>query len=142
MEDTKWACRYWAETPAGMMDRSSRPHHQPSRARHLRRWWAGSCTCDEGPARPVEIGNRLEMSSSTVDAVLVRHPINRLSLIDRVTGEPIRRYEAPTPGDLIHVDVIKHGNVPDGGGWRYLGKQRGQRNSRAPANCTAGAHPS
>lgn len=61
-------------------------------------------------------------------AVLVRHRINRVSHIDRVTGEPIRRYEAPTPGDLIHVDVMKHGNVPDGGGWRYLGRPRGQRN--------------
>ena len=65
------------------------------------------------------------MASSTVHAVLVRCRINRLSHIDRATGEPIRRYEHEKPGDLIHVDVKKLGKVPDGGGWRYLGRQRG-----------------
>ncbi len=64
-------------------------------------------------------------------AVLVRCRVNRLSRIDRVTGEPIRRYEHPHPGSLIHVDVTKFGNIPDGGGWRYLGKQQGDRNRSA-----------
>ena len=27
----------------------------------------------------------------------------------------MRRYEHPQPGDLIHVDVTKFGNIPDGG---------------------------
>jgi transposase InsO family protein len=48
-----------------------------------------------------------------------------------VTGEPIRRYEHDRPGALIHVDVTKFGNVPDGGGWRYVGKQQGDRNRSA-----------
>jgi transposase InsO family protein len=54
--------------------------------------------------------------------------VNRLSRIDRVTGEPIRRYEHPHPGAMLHVDVTKFGNIPDGGGWRYLGRQQGDRN--------------
>ncbi len=45
------------------------------------------------------------MASSTVHAVLVRCWINRLTHIDRATGEPIRRYEHEHPGDLIDVDV-------------------------------------
>ena len=79
---------------------------------------------------PVEIGDRLGMPASTVHAVLVRCRLNRLSHIDRATGEPIRRYEHEHPGDLIHVDVKKLGNIPDGGGWRYVGRQQGRPNRR------------
>ena len=71
------------------------------------------------------------MQASTVHAVLVRCRINRLSHIDRVTGEPLRRYEHPHPGSLIHVDVTKFGNIPDGGGHRYVGRQQGDLNKRA-----------
>ena len=71
---------------------------------------------------------------STVHAVLVRCRINRLSHIDRVTGEPIRRYEHPHPGSMIHVDVTKFGNIPDGGGHRFVGRQDGKRNARATAH--------
>ena len=63
--------------------------------------------------------------------MLVRAGVNRLSRIDRVTGEPIRRYEHERPGDLIHVDVKKLGRVPDGGGWRYVGRKQGNRNRAA-----------
>ena len=62
------------------------------------------------------------MPASTVHAVLVRCRSNLLSRIDRVAGEPIRRY-GHDPGSLINVDVTKFGNIPDGGGWRYLCKQ-------------------
>jgi hypothetical protein len=56
---------------------------------------------------PVEIGARLSMPASTVHAVLVRCRLNRLSHVDRRTGEPIRRYEHPNPGAMLHVDVKK-----------------------------------
>ncbi len=123
----KWADRYRAEGPAGMADRSSRPQHQPNRTPapmvrkivHLR--W-------KQRLGPVEIGDRLAMPSSTVHAVLVRCRINRLTHLDRATGEPIRRYEHEKPGDLIHVDVKKLGRVPDGGGWRYVGRRQGEKN--------------
>ena len=38
------------------------------------------------------------MPASTVHAVLVRCRLNRLTHIDRATGEPIRRYEHDAPG--------------------------------------------
>jgi transposase InsO family protein len=131
----KWADRYRAEGSAGMSDRSSRPHRQPNRTPapvvrkivHLR--W-------KQRLGPVEIGDRLGMPASTVHAVLVRCRINRLTHIDRATGEPIRRYEHDAPGDLIHVDVKKIGRIPDGGGWRYVGRQQGRRNKAA----TPGLH--
>jgi transposase InsO family protein len=126
----KWADRYQVEGPAGMIDRSSAAHRQSNRTPapvvrkivHLR--W-------KQRLGPVEIADRLDMPSSTVHAVLVRCRINRLSHIDRATGEPIRRYEHERPGDLIHVDVKKVGKVPDGGGWRYVGRQQGERNRSA-----------
>jgi transposase InsO family protein len=128
----KWADRYQIEGPVGMMDRSSRPRRQPNRTPapvmrkivHLR--W-------KQRLGPVEIGERLGIASSTVHAVLVRCRINRLSHIDRATGEPIRRYEHERPGELLHVDVKKLGKVPDGGGWRYVGRELGLRNRAATA---------
>ena len=48
--------------------------------------------------------------------------------MDRATGERIRRYEHPHPGSIVHVDVKKLGNIPDGGGWRYVGRRQGDRN--------------
>jgi hypothetical protein len=51
--------------------------------------------------------------------------------VDRATGEPVRRYEHDEPGSLLHVDVKKYGNIPDGGGWRFVGRLRGERNRAA-----------
>jgi transposase InsO family protein len=49
--------------------------------------------------------------------------------VDRLTGERLRgrrhsevRYEREHPGDLVHVDVMKLGRIPDGGGWRVHGR--------------------
>ena len=81
------------------------------------------------------------MPASTVHAVLVRCRLNRLTHIDRATGEPIRRYEHAHPGDLIHVDVKKLGNVPDGGGWRYLGREQGYTNRIATSNARISRTP-
>jgi transposase InsO family protein len=123
----KWADRYRVEGRAGMVDRSSRPRTSPTKTspevvrRIVRLRWRHRLG-------PVQIAGRLGMQASTVHAVLVRCRINRLSHIDRVTGEPLRRYEHPHPGSLIHVDVTKFGNIPTGGGWRYVGRQQGKSN--------------
>ena len=89
---------------------------------------------------PVPIADELGLAASTVHAVLVRQRANRLSHLDRTTGEAIRRYEHQRPGDLLHVDVKKLGNVPDGGGWRYLGRQAGERNRAATAGKPRSKH--
>lgn len=123
----KWADRYRAEGPAGMADRSSRPKTCPNKTRpEVVRQIVGLRWRQR--LGPVQIAGRLGMQASTVHAVLVRCRINRLSHIDRVTSEPIRRYEHPHPGSLIHVDVTKFGNIPAGGGWRYVGRQQGKSN--------------
>lgn len=136
----RWAERYRATAGAGrepvtvsaMQDRSSRPRRSPNRTAqpvvrkivHLR--WRKRMG-------PVQIAGKLNMASSTVHAVLVRCRLHRLSHLDRRTGEPIRRYEHPYSGSLVHVDVKKLGNIPDGGGWRFVGTRT------RPAQ--PGAHP-
>lgn len=133
----KWADRFRAEGPAGMVDRSSRPHRQPNRTppRVVRQIVALRRRRRLGP---VEIGDALGMPASTVHAVLVRCRLNRLTHLDRATGEQIRRYEHAQPGDLLHMDVKKLGKVPDGGGWRYVGREQGGRN-RAATSARTGA---
>jgi len=126
---SKWAGRYrlWGE--AGMGDVSSRPHRSPCRTpsrterriikvRVLRRW---------GPAR---IAFFLGLNPATVHRVLTRYNIARLAHLDRATGHIVRRYEHARPGDLVHVDIKKLGNIPDGGGSRAHGLTVGKRNSQ------------
>ena len=131
----KWADRYRDEGAAGMADRSSRPHSSPTKTapkvvrRVVRLRWRHRLG-------PVQIAGRLGMQPSTVHAVLVRCRINRLSHIDRVTGEPLRRYEHDHPGSLIHVDVTKFGNIPDGGGHKFLSRRQSKANAVATARRT------
>lgn len=131
----EWANRLRSEGPSGMTDRSSRPRSMPTKTplpqvKHIvkARW--------RRRLGPVQIAGELGLPASTVHAVLVRCRISRLSAIDRVTGEPIRRYEHDHPGSLIHVDVTKFGNIPDGGGWRFVGRVQGERNREATATRT------
>ncbi|MEV4007091.1 IS481 family transposase [Actinomadura sp. NPDC049753] len=131
----RWADRYRAQGAAGMADRSSRPRHSPSRTPQpmIRKIVHLRCKQRLGP---VQIAGRLGMPASTVHAVLTRCRLNRLSHIDRATGEPIRRYEHDRPGAMLHVDVKKLGNIPDGGGWRFVGRVQGERNREATARRT------
>jgi len=122
----RWADRYRLDGEAGMVDRSSRPHMSPRRTptrterriievRMLRRW---------GPAR---IAALLRLNTATVHRVLVRYRLNRLAWMDRATGRVIRRYERDRPGELVHVDIKKLGNIPDGGGHKTLGRAAGRK---------------
>jgi transposase InsO family protein len=134
----KWVTRWRLEGKAGMADRSSRPRTCPTRtpsstARKIvkLRW--------RHRLGPIQIGGRLGLPASTVHAVLVRNRLNRLSHIDRVTGEPLRRYEHDHPGSMLHIDVTKFGNIPDGGGHRVVGRQQGDLNKRATPGLPKGA---
>ncbi|BEL02091.1 IS481 family transposase [Actinoplanes sichuanensis] len=126
----RWADRYRTDGAAGMADRPSRPHTSPNRTPrpverrvlHLRR---------SKRLGPVRIGWRLGLAASTCHAILRRAGAARLSHLDRATAEPIRRYEHQTPGDLIHVDIKKLGNIPTGGGWRTQGRRQGNLNRTA-----------
>jgi transposase InsO family protein len=120
-----------------MADHSSRPHTSPARTptrterrivkvRVLRRW---------GPAR---IAYFLSLNPATVHRVLTRYHLARLTHLDRATGRMIRRYEHGIPGGLVHVDIKKLGNIPDGGGHKIHGRAQGERHrtrsTRIPNN--------
>lgn len=135
----RWAARYEAQGEAGMTDRSSRPHRMPRKTPqpivrkivHLR--W-------KQRLGQLEIAARLGIAASTAHQVLRRCGISRLSYLDRATGEPVRRYEHPYPGSMLHVDVKKLGNIPDQGGWRYVGRAQGKRNRAATAGKPRNRH--
>jgi transposase InsO family protein len=126
----KWVRRYRAEGLPGLDDRSSRPRRSPRRlpdevasaivrARVRRRY---------GPARLAPLTGH---PASTIYGVLRRAGMSRLRDSDRVTGAPIR-YVACHPGALVHQDHKKLGRIPEGGGWRVLG--RGGDRSKGHSN--------
>jgi transposase InsO family protein len=135
----RWADRYRMHGPAGMVGRSSRPHRSPRRpparterrivkVRVLRRW---------GPAR---IASLLGLNPATVQPradPLPACPPGPSGPGHRAAGA---RYEPAAPGELIHVDIKKLGNIPDGGGHRVHGRGTGnQHKQRTPGTaCRAG----
>ena len=107
----KWVERFQAEGPAGLEDRSSRPHrlHRPTpeaicqRIVELRRQrWTGA-----------QIASEVGVSPATVSRVLRRANLSRLR--DLLPVEPARRYEHDAPGDMIHLDIKKLGRFARAG---------------------------
>jgi transposase InsO family protein len=117
----KWWHRFCEEGEGGLFDRSSRPRRCPHRTpSHLERRIVRLRQRRKlGPAR---ISTVVGVPASTVHQVLVRHGLNRLSWMDRPTGQVIRRIHTDHPGELVHVDVKKLGRIPPGGGWRAHGR--------------------
>ncbi|KLU09012.1 IS481 family transposase [Kocuria sp. SM24M-10] len=126
----RWAARYAAGEP--MTDRSSRPRSMPRKTpvALTRRIVSLRLRKRIGP---VQLAAATGVAPSTAHRVLTRCGLHRLTHVDRATGEPVRRYEHPTPGALLHVDVKKLGNIPDGGGWRFVGRAQGKKNRAATA---------
>ena len=121
----KWLKRYHEEGPAGLVDRSSRPHrlYRPTprasmeRIATLRRQrWTGK-----------QIADAVGVSPATVSRVLKRLGINKLSALE--PAAPVIRYERKTPGGMIHLDIKKLGRF-DRVGHRITGDRTGQSNSR------------
>jgi len=124
----KWVRRWRTEGVAGLAERSSRPNAVPRQTspETVDRILAARTAHHAGPARLAPI---VGVPASTIGAVLARAGVPRLAEIDRLTGELLRgrrhsdnRYERKHPGDLLHVDVMKLGRIPDGGGWRVHGR--------------------
>lgn len=127
----RWIARFRTEGAAGLVDRSSCPRRVPGRT---------PATVEAGvlaARRELRVGrDRIAevtgVPARTVSAILARHAMPRIHDLDPVTGVLVRasrttalRYERPTAGDLIHVDVKKIGRIPAGGGWRLHGRAAG-----------------
>lgn len=129
----RWVARFDAEGETGLVDRSSRPHTSPTRAKPRtearvlsarRRLRCG----------PIGLARHTGVPAATCGRILRRHGVPRLADCDPLTGIPIRayrhsaqRYERSRPGELVHVDVKKIGRIPAGGGWRAHGRSENVR---------------
>ena len=133
----RWAERYRAGEV--MTDRSSRPRTSPTKTLPATTRRIVSLRLRKRLG-PVQLAALTGVAPSTAHQVLVRCRLNRLTHLDRATGEPVRRYEHPHPGALIHVDVKKLGNIPDGGGWRFVGRAQGRKNRSATPGKPKNAH--
>ncbi len=119
---SKWINRWRRYGEAGLQDRPSVPHHQPTavpaqvvarieRLRRQRKYSARRITT-ELTAEGVTISTR------TVGRHLLHLGLNRRRFLDptgAANREP-RRIIARWPGHMVHLDVKKTGRIPDGGG--------------------------
>lgn len=123
---SKWLARARRGEP--MSDRPSRPRALARR------------TPPEAEARVLEARRSMRLAplalaaatgvpARTCARIVARSGLPRLADVDRVTGEVRRRgpatpvrCERERPGELVHVDVKKVARIPDGGGWRALGR--------------------
>jgi transposase InsO family protein len=123
----KWIARAHREGPAGLRDRSSRPHRIP----RLIRIDLAARICSERLSRrvgPHELALALGLPRSTIYAALRRAELNRLDGLR--ARRRVLRYEWPAPGDLVHLDVKRLARIPEDGGWRNLGRLLAQRTKR------------
>jgi transposase InsO family protein len=124
----RWVARFDAEGEAGLVDRSSRPRSSPRRTSAAVEAAIVAARVEHRRGQDW-LGPELGVPARTVARVLRRHHVPHLRVLDPLTGEVIRsskttavRYERDRPGELVHVDVKKIGKIPDGGGWRALGR--------------------
>src|SRR4051794_9085326 len=144
---SKWINRYRTYGEAGLLDRPSVPHRQPTATparvvarietmRRDRKWSARRIAFELA-------GDGVTISVRTVSRHLAHLGLNRRRFLDPTgeTNRAPRRIHARWPGHMIHLDVKKVGVIPDGGGWRVHGRGserakqsvRGrQRGDRAP----------
>ena len=129
---SKWVNRFRAHGKAGLHDRSSAPHRQPTatsaevvdliEAWRRERKWSARRIAHELERRDAPVSVR------TVSRTLERLGLNRRRFLDPA-GESNRvpgRIHARWPGHMVHVDIKKVGRIPDGGGWRAHGRGSAQ----------------
>jgi transposase InsO family protein len=119
----KWVGRYRQFGPAGLADRSSRPHRSPrqtdsflvEKVLALRR----------GHMPGYEIARRTGLSPATISRILRRARLSRWR--DLNPPPPVQRYEHPRPGDMLHLDIkgmTRFSEVSLRGDGRLRGKQK------------------
>jgi hypothetical protein len=86
---SRWVSRYDREGWAGLLERSSRPHHQPRRTPEPVEERVRPARLD-GPAGPEVLAARIGVAARTITRILRRHGCPRLADCDPVTGTPIR----------------------------------------------------
>ncbi len=101
----KWLARHQAEGPAGLADRSSRPHRLCKATPTAIAEQIGVLRRQRTTGKQIAV--IVGVSPATVSRVLKRLGLSRLR--DLEPAEPVRRYEREHPGELIHIDIKKLG---------------------------------
>ncbi|MEV1114966.1 IS481 family transposase [Actinosynnema sp. NPDC049800] len=125
---SRWVNRHLRYGEAGLLDRPSVPHHQPTATsaevvasiERLRRNHKYS-------ARRIALeleADGVRISVRTVGRHLAHLGLNRRRFLDPTgaNNRRPRRITARWPGHMVHLDVKKVGVIPDGGGWRAHGR--------------------
>lgn len=113
----KWVAR--SRETGALLDGSSRPHRQPRRLAASRE--AAIVALRRTRATAWQISTALQVPRSTVTRVLARAGLQRVALLEPPV--PVRRYEWPHVGDLLHVDLKRLGRIA-GIGHRIHGDRR------------------
>ena len=114
----KWRAR--ARVAGALGDGSSRPTRQPRRTPVTTE--AAIVALRRHRATAWEISASLGVPRSTVTRVLARLGLNRVSAL--TAPVPVRRYEWPHAGDLLHVDMKRLGRIVGDVGHRIHGDRR------------------
>lgn len=100
---SKWVARFVAEGPAGLEDRSSRPHRMPRATPPDRAERVIALRRERLTGQ--RIARETGISPATVSRVLRRAGLSRMR--DLEPPRPVVRYERDHPGELIHIDIKK-----------------------------------
>jgi len=116
----KWLRRFREEGPGGLRDRSSRPRCSPRRTSEILRRRVLDLRLKR--LTGLQISQTIGLPKATVSRVLRQAGVGRLRSLE--PKEPPNRYELPSPGDLLHVDIKKLGRIVGGPGHRIHGDRR------------------
>ncbi len=123
----KWLKRFDEDGPAGLLDRSSRPHRSPAQV--PKSWQDLILELRRSKLTGAAIATQLRVPRSTVARILSKAGLGRLKYLEP-PSLPVR-YEWGRPGDLIHLDVKKLGRFTRIG-HRITGDRSGRNPRRAP----------
>jgi transposase InsO family protein len=103
----KWLRRYRVQGPAGLLDRSCRPHCSP---RQLAPAVVAEITALRRQRRTGRyISRHLCVSAASVSRILRRAHLSRWRELE--PRPPVHRYERKHPGELLHLDTKKLGRI-------------------------------
>lgn len=126
----RWRARYRAHGAAGLVDRSSRPHHSPRRLALEHERAIGDLRRQRGWG-PDRIAAVLSLSRATVHRTIRRLGLQR----QQPAREPVHRYQREHPGELVHVDTKKLGSLRRG-----LGRRVDHTRETRPSKGTAAGY--
>lgn len=119
----KWLGRHQADDAASLCDRSSRPRHSPGRT--LVEWREMILLLRRTKMTGPQIPRDLKRPRATVARVLKRAGLERQKKLE--TPRPANRHQHRRPGDLLQLDVKKHGRISGFHGHRITGDRSRRR---------------